>query len=527
MVNSPKSRSQIGVKISKRLTVINMFSSLAVHLLSLSVLIWLQQYLLKRISIEEYSLLPLVYSLMAFVPILSSLFSAGTGRYLIEAYAKGDSAEVTRVFSSIFPFLISMAIMIGVLGTIISLDIGNILHIPSGREKEASMMFLMLILGLMVNICTLPYGSAFEMRQKYVLRSFLNLGLELFRILLLFCFLFFIATKVIMVVMASVIANLVGVFITVFVSKKLVPYLRLDIQSFNWAVSKKIIGFGSWSTIGAIAQKIKSSADPILLNIFATPFDLTVFHVGSMVPRRFENALPIFLGPVQPSLIAFAARGELSRLKRAFFSLNKFLMWACLFFIVPLMIYNKEIFSLYIGPHFKLAGIILFLLFIPELVKLSVQLVWRVAHALAKIKLLVTINLLAQILNFGLTILFLSKYKLGAYGSALATCLVMVLNVVFFLLPFSLKLVKATFGEWLKFTFLPGIVPTIVGASLWWLLKLQMETLSLKTLLANLALGAAAYLLAAFMMLYQTEKIWFHAMLARVKVGVWEPDGKR
>lgn len=50
------------VEISKRLVLINSGSSVLAHLVNISILLWLHQYLLRRISPEEYSLYPVIVS---------------------------------------------------------------------------------------------------------------------------------------------------------------------------------------------------------------------------------------------------------------------------------------------------------------------------------------------------------------------------------------------------------------------------------------------------------------------------------
>ncbi len=58
-------------KVSKSLIQLNSLSSIALRLLSVTVLIWTQQYLLRRISPEEYALYPVLVSTMIFAPILT------------------------------------------------------------------------------------------------------------------------------------------------------------------------------------------------------------------------------------------------------------------------------------------------------------------------------------------------------------------------------------------------------------------------------------------------------------------------
>ena len=82
---------------------INSASSVLAKIVNMTVLLWVYQYLLKRIPAEEFAVLPVVTAIMVFAPLFFSFFTGGISRYVVEAYAKGDFERVTRIVSSIFP----------------------------------------------------------------------------------------------------------------------------------------------------------------------------------------------------------------------------------------------------------------------------------------------------------------------------------------------------------------------------------------------------------------------------------------
>lgn len=90
------------VEISKQLVLVNAASSVVVRVVNISVLVWLQQYLLKRISAEKYALYPVLGAAIVFLPLLMGVLTSGLGRYIVEAYAKGDERGVTQIVSTMF-----------------------------------------------------------------------------------------------------------------------------------------------------------------------------------------------------------------------------------------------------------------------------------------------------------------------------------------------------------------------------------------------------------------------------------------
>ena len=57
------------VEIKKELVAKNSFSFLVTHILNITVLVWLHQYLLRRVGVEEYSLYAVIAAVIAYAPL--------------------------------------------------------------------------------------------------------------------------------------------------------------------------------------------------------------------------------------------------------------------------------------------------------------------------------------------------------------------------------------------------------------------------------------------------------------------------
>jgi len=127
------------IEISKRLVLINSASSVVAKVLNVCVLVWLYQYLLRRISPEEYALYPVLMGVMAFAPLLTLILTSGLGRYIVDAYAKGDEQRVTQITSTMFPLLLAATVPVLVIGGLFAWYVDRILTIAPayvGKEYE-------------------------------------------------------------------------------------------------------------------------------------------------------------------------------------------------------------------------------------------------------------------------------------------------------------------------------------------------------------------------------------------------------
>ena len=71
--------------------IVNAGSSLATTLIRMSFLVWINQYLLRRIAPEEYALIPVVMALMVVIELFPMVFLRGLSRFMVEADARDDA----------------------------------------------------------------------------------------------------------------------------------------------------------------------------------------------------------------------------------------------------------------------------------------------------------------------------------------------------------------------------------------------------------------------------------------------------
>ena len=444
------------VEISKKLVMINSASSLLTRLISISVLVWLQQYLLTRITPEEYSLLPLLYALMMFAPLITTILTSGLGRYIVEAYAKGDDRRVTQIVSSMFPILCAAGLLFLTCGWTFSWHIDKILTIAPERVWDARVMMGLLMLDVAVGLPLAPFTCGFFVRQKFVLQNLVGIGVEVFRLSLLFTLLFGVSTRVLWVVTASVCAGILGKGISLFISRRIVPTLRFRRSHINLSAAKELTRFGGWNFIASVAGTIRTSADPILLNAFGTAMDVTCYHIGSMPLRQLESIFSTVRGPLDPVLTAMYAAQRYAALAGVYLRGGRIALWASLFFAIPCIIYSKQLITLYVGEKYLAAAIVMALLLNIFPLVYGNTMLSQLVRASGHMKPYVIRVVVMHSTNLVLTLLLVGPLQLGALGSALSTVLCFSVFHPLLMWPLARRMTQVSF-----------IRPGLVGAILW------------------------------------------------------------
>lgn len=449
------------IEISKRLVLINSASSAVTTVLNLSVLVWLQQYLLKRISAEEYSLVPLMAAIMAFAPLLSTVLTSGLGRFVTVAYARGDDDEVTRICSTMLPVLAAGGIAFLAVGWTCAWHVDHLIRIDPSRLWDSRIMMALLVFSAALQLPAAAYGSGFMVRQRLLLQDLIGVGCQLFRLLVLFSLLFGVSTRVLWLIVASVSSDLVGLAISVPISLHLVPSQRFRWNAIRWSLAREITNYGGWNLVNQIAQTARMAMDPIILNRFASALDVATFNVAGIVPRQ----LPLLVGPLSrpfiPLLAALHGTGDFTRLRNTYLRTARYNAWVLLTVAVPAIVFNKELMLLYLGGRYQGAGAVMAVLLVVPILNAFNALGPAAIGAAGNVKGFALRQIIVHSVNLLLTILFVAQLRMGAFGSAVATLLATLGLDTVLTWRFSWRTTHTPASAWLREVLLPTVLPAL------------------------------------------------------------------
>ena len=486
------------VEISKRLILINSASSIGTRIINISILVWLHQHLLRRISPEEYSLYPVLMAVMVFAPLLTTILTSGIGRYVVEAYAKGDERRVTQIVSTMFPLLLGAGIMLMVFGWALAWNVGSILTIAPDRLWDAKIMMALLMFSAAIRLPLAPFGVGLYVQQRFVLLNCIRLGTELVRIVLLFTLLLGISTRVLWVVVASVSASICDLLVQVFISHWLIPALKFHPSEIRWTLAKQVMSFGSWNFVGQVANTIRMASDVIILNKLATPLDVTCFHLGSLPHKQLEQGSGVLFAPLQPPLIGMHAAGSNARLRNAYLRGGRYALWVTCFFAIPAIVYSRELIRLYVGTDYLAAATVMALLLAAFPIAHGNLLMYAVGHAKAQIGQIVRRVAVLQLANLCLTLYLVGFLKMGAVGSALSSFLVGLVGSPLLIYPVGWKLAGVKCKTWVQETLWPGLLPGLAAGMLWIGFRMLSPANSWSILGVYTGIGWLCYLFALF-----------------------------
>ena len=511
---------------NKRRFIANSASGLAERIVNIFVQIWLYQYLIKRISPEEYSLYPVVTALLVFAPPLLVVLTSGLFRDTMEAHAREDDQRVIEITSTLFPLLLAAAVVSALLTVITTIYLDSILKIAPQNLYEARLMVVLLLGSLSLRLVLIPFGVGLFVRQKFVVLNSLTIIQTIIRVGLLFVLLFGVGPRVLWVVVASVVADVSILIVTTVLSVRALPTLRFRRDCIRWALLPNLLSFGFWNMMGSIGAMIRKSSDMLILNWYATPIDVNTFQLASLTDNQIDSVLSKMQEPLLPHMVAVHTTGGPASLRSLFIRGGRYSLWATLLVATPLIAFRQQLWALYLGSKlevYKAVPFVMLLLLVRYWIEMPIHLIGQVGYAMNRVRGLSLIVIASSICNLAVTIYFVHHLRMGAVGSAAGTLVAVVIWSLFVAWKYSLYLAGLKFGPWFKEAVWRGIVPSLIAGVVGWGLNRVVPPSTIFELLVAAAVVSAVYVFSIILFCLDKDE---YGQLKGVLARFWSQDSK-
>ena len=498
------------VLVSKRVVLINSMSQYAQRFLTLTIFFWVQQYLIRRVPAEELEALTVVQSLMLYIPLISLLVVSGIGRYVTESFAQADDRRVTQIISSMAPITFGIGLLMAGAGAVLVWRLDDVLRLDPRFLDDARIMFSILVAAVCMRVVTLPFGVGVHVRQKYLQLTLIGLLSEVIRISVLFALLLGVSTRALWLVIAQVPSLTFELVFSVWYSKRLVPAIKFRPKEFRMALVRPILSFGGWTLLGRLVAVGRETVGALSLNRFGTPADVVSFRTGALVETRLFPTILAPLVTAQTAVTTMHATGQDERLKRYFLKVSRYIGWAFFLAAFPMVVFRDELWILYLGREkaleYAATGTVMTLLLVKCLVTFPQPIVAQVALAKAEQRPAQLRVMAIEGLAILATLWFVVVGQRGAVGAALGTMVVTMVLAPLLHWDYGIRLVRSSWGEFLRSTLAPALLPALIATPVWILLRGVAPQDTWLRLLESFAGGALVYAAGVWAVLRPEER---------------------
>ena len=458
----PKPRSNAAgapPRNSASLYAVNAASSVITTLLRMSALVWVNQYLLRRVSPDEYALFPVIASLMVVAELFPTVFLRGLARFMVEADAREDNRELTTIVSSMTLVLFAVAGVLLGAGIVAAIRINDVITVAPEHRSDAQIMLLLLLSVLCLRVATTPFRLGLHVRMRFVEQNLVLLATEVLRIVLLLSLLLAVSTQVLWVAVALSVANMVNVIIMIIYTVRILPDARFRMSFVSLDTIRRLLGFSLWTMFQGFNNLVLKALPALLLNRHSSAVDVATFHVGSLADTQIRRLVVAASTPAKPALTTiYATEGE-SALQSFYYRGGRYYLWAAMFLVPPLLVFAYPLIDLYVGERYLQAATVMIVLLATYPFTWASGMFYEIAYSVGRIKAFNLCLLMLSLTALAGMWYFVVMRDMGAMGASLGLGAAHVLVYLFVMWPTGLWLVKGAWSVFIRKALVPGLAP--------------------------------------------------------------------
>lgn len=435
--------------------------------LSMAIAVWLTPYLIRRLGVAAYGVIPLAVTATYYLSIITVSLNAAVSRFLTIEMERRNHKKANEIFNTSLFGSIALAIALIVPAAyVISFYSGSLFNLPKGFEEEAKRFFLYALLVFSLALASSPFEVATYSQNRFDLRNAISMSGSLLKVGLIIILFNLLSPRIEYVGISLLAAGVLTLFLSIGVWKYLTPALRIRNRAFNFETLRELTDTGKWISVNQIGTLLLVSVDVIVVNrLFgseATGKYASILQ-WSVLLRGLGLTLSAVLGP---TLFYYYARNDIEGLVAYCRRSVRFL---CLFMALPVGLVcglSEPLLDLWLGPSFAGLGLLLTIMTAHLGFNLGYVPLHNISTATKNVRLPGIVQLAVGVCNLLLAI-FLARTRLGLYGIALAGGLMLTARNIVFTPLYSARIIGKKYTTFLREAAPAGAVTALVGLLSW------------------------------------------------------------
>lgn len=297
-------------------------------------------YIARSLGVEGFGVFLLLFGILGY----ASIFDFGLNRALVLYFAKNqnDVKKDSTLFFTGLIFVLMVSVFVGLLAFCFSDQIFSVLNLSDEIKDDAILAIKSLSVAIPLTLLSLVMFSVFEGKQLFFELNILKIISGSMIGLFPAVFVFF-KSGIFFAILGVVAARLI---VNIILTYKCFKFF--DVENLKWSFStlKQLLKFGGWITLSNIMSLIMSGADKFFIsNLFGAK--VASFYISAM---EMIVRISIVPGALAKTIFPYFASNEKNAQSSREIYLG--LIGVLLAIVVPLFIFSKEIFAIWLGKDF-------------------------------------------------------------------------------------------------------------------------------------------------------------------------------
>lgn len=397
------------------------------------IMLILTSLLLNNFGKSDYGIIALFTSLNQYIGLFILAISGTIFKFVSIEYNKEENInETNKYYSTSFFSLIFIVIILTILIISLSPFIGNLFNIEN-YDQNSKLFFILSIFSFLLSSLVSVFVVAPMIKHKFYLNDWANIISKVLQFCIVLILIYIVdSLDLITYGYSLVLFSFTYLFLSISISNKVIPELKISLENFSFSHLKEILSMGSKVLLNNLGILLYTNTDIIIISIFlgtayvseySVSLQLALFIalIGSVVSRLFN-----------PQISSLLAKNKFKYLGLYIVRNSKiFFLFVGLFFLLISSL-SKEILLLWLGKDFIDIYKYVILLAIYQLFHQSTVLFFMYFTLVNKLTIPLITTILAGVLNIIFSIFIVKFTNYGLEGIIFITILTVFLKTVLF-----------------------------------------------------------------------------------------------
>lgn len=432
----------------------NLLANILYFILNVIIGLFLVPFFIDSLGVASYALIPLATSLTGYVNLVVQSLNTSVSRYLTIDLQKQEFKKANITFNTALFGTLGIILLMLPLVMLISYYSPSFFEIPSGQENAARILILGVISAFLLRAWGSNFGVSLFAYNRLDLQNIVNSINILVQVGLIILLFKLYSPNLAYIGLAYLIGAIVAFAVTVFFSRKINPYLKVDLKDFRRSKVKEITEMGGWVIINQIGSLLFLQIDLIVVNKLFGAVAGGEYSIALTWSTLLRTIAGMLVGVLTPVILTYYAKGRTDELINVSKSTVKLTGLAMALPIGYICGFAPQLLSLWVGPEFaKLAPLMVLMLF-HLVINLPVMPLFAINVAHNKVRFPGIVTFVMGIGNFLLAVMIPYITGWNYYGIALAGAIMLTLKNAFFTPWYATKVLGIS-----RTTFVNSMIP--------------------------------------------------------------------
>jgi membrane protein EpsK len=390
--------------------------------------------------------------------VLTTALNSAVSRFLAIDLGKGDISAANKTFNTALLGLVGIILVLSPAIFIGSWAFPSLFQVPSGWEKDASWLFLIVALAFLVTVIGNNFAISPFVHSRFLLGNVVNLAGLLARVGFIVTLFSVFSARIWYAGGGILVGALVSLLGYVVLWRKLTPELHVKVSAFDRSRLKSLMGMGGWVVVNMAGAMLLARVDLIVVNAYFGATMTGGYGSVAQFSLLLEYLVSAVATTIRPVVLAKYAQQDFPGLQRLAFQSVKLLGLTLALPVGLLCGFSRPLLTIWLGPAYEYLSPLLIVIVCHQSLNLSVRPLLDVQNAHNRVRWPGIVTLLSGGATLILAILFAAWGKWGAVGVAVAGGIAWTAKNGVYMPIYTARIMKL---PW--WTFLPALSASIIG----------------------------------------------------------------